>query len=222
MGQEVKLPENQIITGDCLDILKDFPNDCVDLVLTDPPYGIGMANWDDKPMTNEQRDECLRVGLNQMFFGGNYFELPHTESWICWDKTYRYALKLDIGEFEMIWTSFIHKATFIRYTCCGNFRGLNESVRANYNKAPNDHPTEKPLDLMRHIIKQYSLPNDLILDPFCGSGTTCVAAKMLGRRYIGIDISAEYCEIARQRLEAVDTGVPVKEQRKGQMAMFKE
>ena len=61
--------------------------------------------------------------------------------------------------------------------------------------------------------------NKIILD-LCGSGTTCVAAKMLGRRYIGIDISEKYCEIARQRLEAVDTGVPVKEQRKGQGALF--
>jgi len=73
---------------------------------------------------------------------------------------------------------------------------------------------------MYWILERYSNPGDLILDPFCGSGTTCVAAKMLGRRYIGIDISEEYCKIARQRLEAVDTGVPVKEQNKGQMAMF--
>ena len=82
------------------------------------------------------------------------------------------------------------------------------------------HPTQKPLAVMYWILERYSNPGDLILDPFCGSGTTCVAAKMLGRRYIGIDISETYCKIARQRLEAVDTGVPVKEQNKGQMAMF--
>jgi DNA modification methylase len=66
----------------------------------------------------------------------------------------------------------------------------------------------------------FSKKGDIALDIFSGVGTTCVAAKLLGRRYIGIDISEEYCQIARQRLEAVDTGVPVKEQRKGQQALF--
>ena len=73
---------------------------------------------------------------------------------------------------------------------------------------------------MLYLVATHSNLDSLILDPFCGSGTTCVAAKMLGRRYIGIDISEEYCQIARQRLEAVDTGVPVKEQKMGQKALF--
>ena len=85
-------------------------------------------------------------------------------------------------------------------------------------QADRKHPAEKPLSLIGRLAQKHDA--DLILDPFCGSGTTCVAAKMLGRRYIGIDISEEYCQIARQRLEAVETGVPVKEQNKGQMALF--
>lgn len=82
------------------------------------------------------------------------------------------------------------------------------------------HPNEKPVKLMCQLIETLTSLGDIILDPFCGSGTTCVAAKILGRRYIGIDISPEYCEIARMRLKAVDTGVPVKEQKAGQMALF--
>ena len=85
---------------------------------------------------------------------------------------------------------------------------------------PPIHPTQKPVELMAWLIKTYSNPNQLILDPFCGSGTTCVAAKMLGRRYIGIEISEKYCEIARMRLKAVDTGVSVNEQRQGQRSLF--
>ena len=73
------------------------------------------------------------------------------------------------------------------------------------------HPTQKPLPLIKRIIERHSDPNDLILDPFLGSGTTAVAAKQLGRRFIGIEISDEYCKIATQRL--VDTGVTSKANR---------
>jgi len=83
------------------------------------------------------------------------------------------------------------------------------------------HPCPKPLELMLWLIESGNT-DGVVVDIFCGSGTTCVAAKMLGRNYIGIDISEEYCEIARQRLEAVDTGISVKEQNKGQMALFND
>jgi DNA modification methylase len=82
------------------------------------------------------------------------------------------------------------------------------------------HPTQKPEGLMEWCIEKASNPNDLIFDPFCGSGTTCVAAKRLGRRYIGIDISPEYCDIARKRLEAEEKGITVKELEKGQGSLF--
>jgi len=82
------------------------------------------------------------------------------------------------------------------------------------------HPCQMPLKLGTRAVNFSTGPRAMVLEPFCGLATTCVAAKMLGRRYIGIDISEKYCEIARQRLEAVDTGVPVKEQRKGQQPLF--
>ena len=106
---------------------------------------------------------------------------------------------------ELAWTTFDKPSKTFEHNRIGNVNG---------------HPTEKPLPLMIWCVESYSQPNDLILDPFCGSGTTCVAARKLGRRYIGIDISSEYCEIARKRLAAVDDGVPVKERDKGQLPMF--
>ena len=63
-----------------------------------------------------------------------------------------------------------------------------------------EHPTEKPRELMAYMLQTYSEENDIILDPFLGSGTTAVAAKQLGRKFIGIEISPKYCEIANQRL----------------------
>jgi len=82
------------------------------------------------------------------------------------------------------------------------------------------HPTQKPLDMVRPLIEYACPPGGTVVVPFCGSGTTCVAAKMLGRNYIGIEVSGEYCEIARQRLAAVETGVPVAERRAGQRGLF--
>ncbi len=224
------LPVNKIICGDCLEILKDFPDDCVDLVLTDPPYGrritkkdnqfgnaihksykATMDSWDDKPPTRQGFEVIVAKSANSIIFGGNYFELPVSEKWLVWDKVGNFNFNNPFSDCELIWTSYtgvIQKYIVIQQ---GYVRD---------EKEPRVHPCQKPILLMVKILQDFSKPNDLILDPFCGSGTTCVAAKMLGRRYIGIDISEEYCEIARQRIRAVDTGVPVKEQRKGQMALF--
>jgi len=65
------------------------------------------------------------------------------------------------------------------------------------------HPTQKPLKLIKYIIRKYTKKDDIILDPFLGSGTTAVACKELGRRYIGIEISEKYCEIAKNRIKAI-------------------
>ena len=225
--------ENKIICGDCLEVMKDWPDNCVDLVLTDPPYGIkaadykrggtqygqscakskeyGLCDWDDKPASKEQIDRCIHISRNQIVFGGNYFQVPPSSCWIVWDKDNG---NNGYADCELIWTSFTSAVRKVKWKWHGM---LQEPGTLKENR---QHPTQKPLGVMKWILERYSQPNDLILDPFCGSGTTCVAAKMLGRRYIGIDISEEYCDIARQRLEAVDTGVPVKEQKRGQGALF--
>lgn len=220
----MKLPINEIVCGDCLEVMKDWGDNCVDLVLTDPPYGIEVTNmtlgngkqifrrgeWDSVPMTLGQQKECTRVGTNQIFFGGNYFSLPPSPCWIVWDKNNGNS---DFADGEMAWTSFSKPMRIKKVHWCG-------SAPKQEDSKGKVHPTQKPLQLMCWCLENYSKPDNLILDPFCGSGTTCVAAKMLGRRFIGIDISEEYCKISRQRLETVDTGIPVKEQKSGQIPLF--
>ena len=207
---------NQIVCGDCLDLLKELPDKCVDLVLTDPPYGMGermqggtwgtaqkyadMREWDHKPSA-EYFDEILRVSEVAVIWGGNYFGLPESRCWLVWDKQNALPTMADC---ELAWT---------------NLDRPTKRMSLPVGISHFGHPTEKPLLLMEWCLRL--LPkNCLILDPFCGSGTTCVAAKMLGRKYIGIDVNPNYVEISRKRLEAVDTGVPVKEARAGQMALF--
>jgi hypothetical protein len=79
----------------------------------------------------------------------------------------------------------------------------NNAFKIRPKKRKNIHPTVKPLRLMAYLITMFSRPGDIILDPFCGSGTTCIAADMLERRFIGIEMNAEYREIALKRLEYV-------------------
>jgi len=221
---------NKIICGDCLEVMKDWPDKCVDLVLTDPPYGKKYArgkngwgvcenkptfkdvSWDKRP-TNRVFTDIQRLADEQIVFGGNYFTdiLPPTNGWIFWDKIGITTNKSVFADGELAWTSL--NRVIKKYT-------LRVMGFINDSKDIRQHPTQKPLELFFEIVRDYSNPNDLILDPFCGSGTTCVAAKMLGRRYIGIDISPEYCKIAEERLRAVDTGISVKEARAGQIPLF--
>ena len=214
---------NQIHCADCLDFMKDFPDNSVDLVLTDPPYGIGLEydiyddtkdNW--YALMLKLVPSCKRVSSMSIMptcrikaMGWIYANIP--PDWlICWYKgSPGHRAFVGFNDWEPI-------------LVYGKNKGVQMHDYFYCQPTPfnNGHPCPKPLGWAMWFISRCTKPNDLILDPFCGSGTTCVAAKMLGRRFIGIDISSDYCKIARQRLEAVDTGVSVKEQNKGQMALF--
>lgn len=209
---EIKDLENKIICDDCLNIMKQLPDKCIDLVLCDPPYGIGRDKWDENIPDKIYFDEIFRVSKNQVIFGGNYFNLPHTEAWICWDKMFSEDVRgkkisqngfprENISEFELVWTSLKIKPKIIRYTNIGNLQGFNDNLKVDYSKGKKKHITEKPIKLIQKLISDYSNENDLILDPFLGSGTTAVACKNLGRRFIGIEISPEYCRISEDRLK---------------------
>lgn len=197
--------------GDCLEIMPLLADKSVDLVLTDPPYGIGEAagknksrsciaisrdygndSWDDKPMTMQQQNECIRLSKNQIFFGGNFFDLPPSSCWIVWDKDNG---ETDFADCELAWTSFETTVRKFKW----RWQGMLQE-RMGKDKDERVHPTQKPIALMKWIINKYSKETDVILDPFAGSGTTLRAAKDLGRKYIGIEISEKYCEIAAKRL----------------------
>lgn len=195
---------NQVICGDCLPILKSLPDKCIDLVLTDPPYGIGEDEriadsvgrkewktenrWDLAIPSKEYFDEIMRVSKNQIIWGGNYFieqGLKNSRCWLAWYKMQEFSG----ADMELAWTSFDKSSKMFKMSRV-EFHGQEHKY----------HPTQKPSFLMDWCLNNYSEPNDLILDPFLGSGTTVVACKKLNRRFIGIEISPEYCKIANQRL----------------------
>ncbi len=200
-----------IYHGDCREILPML--DKVDLVLTDPPYGIGAdrnlrANTQHGKAAAPSKDygvgawdfeipdaDCFRLilaaGKYQIIWGGNYFGLHPSSCWLVWDKDNG---NNGYADCELAWTNMKKAVRRFRFRWMGM---LQEDMK---NKEERFHPTQKPLPVMRWAITQ--APEDVItiLDPFMGSGTTLRAAKDLGRKAIGIELEERYCEIAANRM----------------------
>ena len=187
-----------------------MPADSVDLVLTDPPYPDYYA--EEYTYKEDNLNILLRYPCRQVVFWSAKEEFPLDYSAIhIWDK------KCGCGS---MYERIFERNGGVSFKVYRHYL-INSTVAASYTGDQfTEHPSQKPIRLMLQLVYDYSKEGDLILDPFCGSGTICVAAKMLGRHYIGIDISEKYCEIARKRIEAAEKGITVKELEKGQGVLF--
>jgi len=198
---------NKIYCGDCIEIMKGIPDKSIDLIVTDPPYGITKSDWDKVP-GKEYFDEIFRISKEQLFFGGQFFDLPKKEGWIIWNRRMDWMKKKftrsDVNDADLIWISKKIKTKIIDFHYWGNVQGFKgEPLKPDYRIKKTIFTSQKPIKLVRYLIETYFNDAKLILDPFLGSGTTAVACKELGRNYIGIEISPEYCEIARNRIKAI-------------------
>lgn len=201
-----------IYHGDCRDLLSRdgaLRSGGYDLLLTDPPYGIGEARsknasrsclatsrdygsseWDDRPAHDAlalARGKCRW----QIIFGGNYYDLPPSSCWLVWDKDNG---RNDFADCELAWTNLKKAVRKLTYRWHGMLQepGVPREQR--------QHPTQKPEAVIRWALMQAPQDARTVLDPFMGSGTTLVAAKRLGRRATGIEREERYCEIAAERL----------------------
>lgn len=208
-----------IYNADAFDLMREMVTYSISLIVTDPPYGInadkkqkkragtqggkskaickdyGDETWDQEPIDKKYFYEMFRVSLNQIIFGGNFYTsyLNNSGCWLVWDKDNggnRYA------DCELAWTSF-HSKTVRKFRW--KWHGMLQEDMSR--KETRVHPTQKPIPVMKWILANYSQLEDIIFDPFMGSGTTLIAAKELGRRAIGADISKKYCDIAIKRLK---------------------
>lgn len=194
-----------VYQGDCLEILPLAGK--VDAVVTDPPYGIGWQGhggsereWGEIIGDDGNLDlrKILSMDCIVVSFGANNYpsQLPHGGRWICWDKRVNPNADRMLGSpFELAWTN--RTSGFDRI-----YRVMHGGVvNADGGNAPRVHPTQKPIKLMQEIVRDYTEPNALILDPFMGSGTTGVACIQTGRRFIGIEKSLDYFNVAVRRLQ---------------------
>lgn len=197
-----------IYHADCNEVFPQLPR--VDLLLTDPPYGIGEAKannasrsklavakdygvstWDDKTAAQEIV-KARALSTHQIIFGGNYYELPPTPCWLIWDKDNGAS---DFADCEMAWTNLKKAARLLKF----RWAGMLQEPGADRTKR--FHPTQKPEQVIHWVASHAPLKEcQIIFDPFMGSGTTLVVAKQLGKRTIGIEREEKYCEVAVKRL----------------------
>jgi len=194
---------NKIICGDCLEVMKGIPDKSIDFVFADPPYGINKAEWDTS-FDNKFISEILRINKKGIAITCGQENIA--ECILSLGKEYKGILSAR-NKNGMTFNK-IGFGNWIPVILAGKIkRGQDFFEFVVRGKKPN-HPSPKPIEFMEKIVNRFTDKDDIILDPFLGSGTTAVACKELGRKYIGIEISPEYCEIARRRIKAIPELLP--------------
>ena len=218
------LPVNQIVQGDALAVMKDWPDQCIDLIVTDPPYGVGIpyASYDDSV---DAWTALMAVAMPQMLRIARMVVVPSCQikllpwwyrnfppGWlIAWYKgSPGHASAIGFNDWEPI---------MVYGRPC---RPMHDYFQCRCGFELDWHPCPKPLAWSTWLCQRASGPGDIILDPFCGSGTTCVAAKKLGRKYIGIEIDPVYAEKARARLASTPEPLFVEQPQETQAQLFGE
>ena len=186
--------------ADCMEVLPTLNR--VDACITDPPYGIGIASnpvrqahekldWDASTPAASLLSLIVGMGGVSVVWGGNYFDLPPSQCFFVWDKVQPQDFSLAMC--EQAWT---------------NKKGPAKLYRQSVLSYRKEHPTQKPVELMKWCIDQAGNPQT-ILDPFAGSGTTGVAALEMGLKFIGIEREPKYFEIMCERIQRVVDAPPL-------------
>lgn len=204
---------NQIICGDCTKVMRTMPSASVDLVVTDPPYLVNYRSRDGRRYPNDDNDRWLKHAFAEVSR-----VLKHDRfcvSFYGWSKADRFLAAWKAAGLQpvghLVWTkNYYSQERFVRYSHESAYLlakgsppkpriGLRDVLDWRYT-GDVLHPTQKPVMAMLPLIMAYSKVDDIVLDPFAGSGTTAVAAHTLGRRYIGIELDPQYARIAEERL----------------------
>ena len=221
----IEIKENTIIHGDSLTVLRQMESESVDAIITDPPYGINYVSRAGARIKNDRSPfiwflyDAFRVlksgesgrgslicftrwDVEQTFIDAMRMAGFNVRSEVIWDKVYH-----GVGDCK---TQFAPSHENIIFAVKGKFcfpghRPKDLITYQKLNSAQMVHPTEKPVGLLSNLISSVTKPGDLILDPFAGSGSTLVAAKKTGRRFIGVELDDEYFATAQRRIEEAVT-----------------
>ncbi len=202
----------RIICGDCVEVMAGFPAESIECIVTDPPYGVQYKDRLGRSVHNDDNTDWLLPSFTQMY---RVLERDgFCVSFYGWSR---------MGEFWKAWKAsgfrVVGHLTFPkRYASCTRilkYQHENAFLLAKGNPKPHAiigdvvdwmsagnglHPTQKPLGVLAPLVKAFSKPGGIVLDPFCGSGSSLMAAKLLGRRYVGMELDDGHYRTAVQRL----------------------
>ncbi|HEM3634839.1 TPA: site-specific DNA-methyltransferase [Streptococcus suis] len=214
---------SKFINADCMDVMRQYPDDYFDLAIVDPPYFSGpekrkyygrkispigvqrlygqTSEWE-VPGT-EYFEELFRVSKNQIIWGVNYFQYNFAPGRIVWDKVNG---RSSFSDCEIAYCSFHDSVRLFRYMWNGMMQGksIAEGHVQQGNKQLNEkriHPTQKPVNLYIWLLQNYASDGDKILDTHVGSASSLIACEELGFDYVGCELDKDIFESSNQRLQ---------------------
>jgi DNA modification methylase len=210
------IPTDMILHGDCISLMRQMPGESVDLIVTDPPYLVNYRDRAGRTIQNDANSDWLKPAMQEacrvlkhdrvaiMFYGWTRVD-AFFEAW-------RNAGFQPVGHIVFRKT-YSSKSRFLKYQHEQAYllakgrpplpkRPLADVIDMPYsgNKL---HPTQKPVAALASLIRSFSLPGELVLDPFAGSGSSCAAALLTGRRFLGMELDEAYHAHATARLARV-------------------
>jgi len=205
---------NSVVHGDCIDVMRAMHSGSIDIVLTDPPYLVSYRDRAGRSIQNDQNDAWMLPAFREI-----YRVLKPNRFFACfygWSRVDRFMGAWHAAGFRVVG----HMVFVKRYASASRFlryqheqayllakgspefpkNAIGDVIEMRYS-GNKFHPTQKPVSALLPLIKSFSNEGDLVLDPFCGSGSTLVAAQVAGRAYLGIELDETYCNIARTRMQ---------------------
>jgi site-specific DNA-methyltransferase (adenine-specific) len=205
---------NSVLNGDCLEILPEIASRSVNFILTDPPYIVRYRSRDGRTVMNDDNDKWLAPAFAEMYrvlqqdsYCVSFYGWPHADRFM---QAFRSAGFNIVGHFVFpkrytSTTRYVRYQHECAYLLAKGFPTKPENTIGDVldwaysgNKL---HPTQKPISVLLPLVETFSKPDGIVLDPFAGSGSSLMAAKMLGRKYLGIEMDSSYHAIACTRLK---------------------
>ena len=214
------LKPNQIVSGDCIEVMKHLPGKCIDLVVTDPPYLVNYKDRAHRSILNDQNEGWLLPAFAEAFRVLKWGSI--CISFYGWHKidVFMHAWKATgftpVG--HVVWhKSYASNSRFVQYRHEQAYLLAKGAPRVPASPLPDVmpwqysgnklHPTQKSEEILKPLIQSFSKPGDIVLDPFAGSASTAVAALQTGRQYLAIEKDPRYFEAAEKRLNVLHSSI---------------